>query len=168
MAALAQVAPVFAVRGNWDVWWFPNTRLFEETGVRELASEAVPVMVGGRRIWVAGVAVDSEDSIGTTLAPVPKGEFVLFLHHFPAAARLAVPLGADLVLAGDTHGGQARLPLLGELVRIHRFGVWKPLGLGREGPGWLYVNRGIGGEGWLPKVRLFCRPEITLLELRDG
>jgi predicted MPP superfamily phosphohydrolase len=168
MTALAQVAPAFAVRGNWDVWWFPNASLFQGTGVRELASEAVPVLIGGRRIWVAGVPVDSEDTISSTLGLLPKSEFILFLHHFPAVARLATPSGADLVLSGDTHGGQARLPLLGELVRIHRFGVWKPLGLGREGPGWLYVNRGIGGEGWIPKLRLFCRPEITLFELRGG
>jgi uncharacterized protein len=168
MSELAQIAPTYAVRGNWDVWWFPHANLFGGTGVRELKGEAVPLDVRGREIWIAGSPVDSERTVTTALAGVPKTSLLVFLHHFPWAARMAAAHGADLHLAGDTHGGQLRLPLLGELVRIHRHGVWRPLGLGRDGATWTYVNRGIGMEGGMPPVRLLCRPEVTLIEVKGA
>jgi predicted MPP superfamily phosphohydrolase len=36
------------------------------------------------------------------------------------------------------------------------------------GATWVYVNRGIGMEALLPKVRILARPEVTLLELRPA
>jgi hypothetical protein len=168
MTQIAQIAPTYAVRGNWDVWWFPHARLFEDTGVHELKSQAVPVRVKDTEIWIAGIPVDSESKVGAALARVPKDKVLLFLHHYPWAATIAASHGADLHLSGDTHGGQARLPLLGELIRIHRHGVWRPLGLGREGATWVYVNRGIGMEGGLLPLRLGVRPEITAIELDGG
>ena len=166
MTSLARIAPVVAVRGNWDVWWFPHARLFEDTGARELKNEAVPIRVRGQEIWLVGIPVDFEAMAGRAFSGVPPGRPVVFLHHFPWAVKLAAARGAVLHLAGDTHGGQARLPWLGELLRIARHRVWRPLGLQREGGTWLYVSRGIGTEGNLPPLRLFCRPEITLIELR--
>jgi predicted MPP superfamily phosphohydrolase len=167
MNSLAQIAPTYAVRGNLDVWWFPHARLFEDTGVRELKAEAVPVHVKGAEIWIAGIPVDSEHKAAAVFARVPKDKVLLFLHHYPWAATIAASHGADLHLGGDTHGGQARLPFLGELIRIRRHGVWRPVGLGREGATWVYVNRGIGMEGgtYMPRVRFGARPEITLIEV---
>jgi predicted MPP superfamily phosphohydrolase len=166
MARLADIAPTFAVRGNWDVWWFPRTNLYGGTGVRELASEAVPFRIRRQELWLVGVPVDSEPAIPGLLAQVPPHRFAVLLHHFPAAVVWAK--GADLHLAGDTHGGQLRLPWIGALLRISRDGIWKPEGLQREGQTLLYVNRGIGMEGRLLPVRFLCRPEITLFEISAG
>jgi predicted MPP superfamily phosphohydrolase len=166
MADLARVAPVYAVRGNWDVWWFGRVDLYGGTGARLLENEALPVSVVGQEIWVAGVSVDSEFRIPDVLSAVPRDRFCLFLHHYPAAAGAAAKHGADVHLCGDTHGGQIRLPLLGELVRIHRGGVWMPTGLHSVDGMPLYVNRGIGMEGGhAPRVRFACRPEVTLIEV---
>jgi uncharacterized protein len=166
MARLAKVAPTFAVRGNWDVWWFPRANLYGGTGVRELTSEAIAVKIQGQELSLVGVPVDAESEIPGLLRQVPPERFTILLHHFPAAVAWAK--GADLHLAGDTHGGQLRLPWIGSLLRIRRDGIWRPEGLQREGQTWLYVNRGIGMEGKLPPVRFLCRPEITLFELSSG
>lgn len=163
---LAAHHPTYAVKGNWESWWFKGIDVFEGTGVVELDGNAVSQRVGADRIWIAGVAVENEDRIENSLKSVPRGELTIFLHHYPALAGKLSNLGVDVHLAGDTHGGQIRLPLLGELARIRRHGVWESAGLHRKGNLWLYVNRGIGMEGRsAPRVRFGCRPEITVIEL---
>jgi hypothetical protein len=65
------------------------------------------------------------------------------------------------MLSGHTHGGQVRLPLIGAPVapvEDRRFIA----GLVAADDRLVYVNRGLGFNR---RVRLFVRPEITLLEL---
>ena len=79
------------------------------------------------------------------------------LEHAPDALR------DDLVLVGDTHGGQVDLPVLGPVwarwVHHHRY----VRGLYRVGTNWLYVNRGLGTIG--VSLRLRCPPEVAVVEL---
>ena len=166
MRKIASAHPTFGVMGNWEKWWFSDVDVFENTGVKELNGTSVPLQIRNDEIWITGVAVDCEATIPDALKQVPDEKFSLFLHHYPAWASTAAEGGADLHLAGDTHGGQVRLPWIGALVRMQRNGIWRPCGLQREGRLWLYVNRGIGMEGRsAPRMRFLCRPEVTLIEL---
>ena len=126
----------------------------------------MPLTVRGQEIWLGGVAVDSEHEIDRAVAAMPEDRFRVFLHHYPAAWEL-LDGKVDLLLSGDTHGGQIVVPLLGPLVRIARWdGRFYESGLARMGNLWLYVNRGIGMEGGgVPRTRFLCPPEITLFEL---
>lgn len=105
-------------------------------------------------------------NVAQALAEVPAEDFCLLLAHSPDQVREAEGLGVDLMLAGHTHGGQVRLPLLGAVVTGTDLGPRYASGLFRWGDTWLYVTRGIGTRG-LP-VRLLCPPEITLLVLEAG
>jgi predicted MPP superfamily phosphohydrolase len=68
-----------------------------------------------------------------------------------------------LVLAGHTHGGQIRLPVLGPLRTQTRTGAFVE-GLYRlQHGGWLHVSGGVGTSE-LP-VRLLVPPSITVIEL---
>lgn len=168
MRALSKIAPLFGVRGNWEAWWFTHVDTFKHTGIRELTGPGVPVTVAGQRIWLVGAAVDREKKLSAHARALPKKSFRIALHHFPSAIRL-VDGNVDLLLTGDTHGGQLNFPLIGPLVRIRRWGDrFHEAGLHTAPKGTpYYVNRGIGMEGHrVPRVRLNVPPEVTLLEIR--
>lgn len=99
----------------------------------------------------------------------------------PAAATLGVThapyrrvldsftdLGADMILAGHTHGGQVRVPGYGALVANCDIPLPQARGLsewshrGRIVP--LNVSAGIGHSIYAP-VRFACRPEVSLITL---
>lgn len=88
------------------------------------------------------------------------------LVHAPyrAALDLLVEAGYRVVLAGHTHGGQVRLPLVGALVANCDLPLDRARGASRWGPAWLHVSPGLGTSRYAP-VRFACRPEATLLHL---
>ena len=92
--------------------------------------------------------------------------FRVLLAHTPDFIRDARADGIELVLAGDTHGGQIRLPFYPTLL-IKRPLVWQhPYGLYREGTTQMYVTSGVGTL-YLP-LRFLCRPEVALVVLHRG
>jgi predicted MPP superfamily phosphohydrolase len=159
------VAPLFAVKGNWDAWYWWRLDLFGGTGVQELDRRAVEVDVRGVPVWLAGVAVQKERHIPRTLAMVPPGALTIFAYHYPDQVAAAVRRGVDLYLAGHTHGGQVALPFYGALTTSSKLGKTYEAGLYRAGRTWLYVNRGLGMDGGLPRVRFCARPEVTVIEI---
>jgi len=165
ISALARMAPTFAVRGNWDVWYWGNLDLYGQTGVRLLNGEGVMLTVKGARVWVTGVDYGAADRIGLAVGPASAGVFTILLYHSPDGIAQAARSGADLWLAGHTHGGQVALPFYGALVTLSSTGKKYESGLYRVGGTWLYVNRGIGMEGGLPRVRFLARPELTVIEI---
>ncbi len=72
--------------------------------------------------------------------------------------------GFDLVLAGHTHGGQVRLPIVGALANNCDLPRRQARGLSRHGRAWLHVSAGLGHSRYAP-YRFACRPEATVLDL---
>ncbi|MCU1565881.1 MAG: metallophosphoesterase [Pseudarthrobacter sp.] len=76
--------------------------------------------------------------------------------------------GADLLLAGHTHGGQLCIPGYGALVANCDIPTWRAKGLnnwesdGRTTP--VNVSGGIGTSRFAP-IRIACKPEAVLLTL---
>lgn len=170
MGRLSGVAPLYGVQGNWEAWWFRDVDTFKDTGMVELKNRAMSVRVRNQRIWLIGAPVDGEAGLRRRARKLPRSAFRIGLHHFPAAlTRLDGTV--DLLLSGDTHGGQISLPVLGPLIKIRRWqSPYYTAGLHTTAAGThLYVNRGIGMEGRrVPRVRFNVPPEITVIEIRPG
>jgi predicted MPP superfamily phosphohydrolase len=166
MTRLARIAPVYAVRGNWDVVHWKKVDLYAGTGVTLLEKDAVKVSGRGAEAWIAGARLFNEWLPGEALAQAPRDAPRVLLYHMPGGVAAAAADGADLCVTGHIHGGQVRLPGYGALVTLSATGKKYEAGLYRVKETWLYVNRGIGMEGGpAPRVRFNCRPEITIIDL---
>jgi predicted MPP superfamily phosphohydrolase len=138
----------------------------EKLNVRMLLNEAVRVGAPDACLWVIGVDdphfYGCDDLAGAIEAVPPRG-FKLLAAHSPEMFRDAAGTGVDLYLAGHTHAGQIRLPLIGGLTmnarcpRAYTHGHW------RHGLMQGYTTAGVGCS--LLPIRFGCPPEITVLEL---
>ena len=178
LTEIAEIAPVYAVRGNWDVRIrvLPDY-FYDIENVTELNGTNKRVEAAGTHLWVCGAAVmdglrqDQRNDLLALATDVPKEDFKLFLYHYPDLVYSLADLGVDLHCAGHTHGGQVAMPFYGALLTASRYGKRFEAGLypiERKKPEpnmHLYVNRGIGMEGDAPRVRFWCRPEVSLIEL---
>jgi len=151
---------VYAVPGNWDV---DAGALVEGTAVELLEGKTARTQVRGINVSITGDWYDMRPPVADASA-----DLTIYLQHSPDHLAEASEAGYDLYLAGHTHGGQVRIPGFGAVVTLSRFWKKYEAGLYKEGDTHLYVNRGLGVEGgWAPRVRLFCRPEVTVIELRQ-
>ncbi len=127
----------------------------------QVAVRGAPVVLAGNELpWIAPAA---------DMRRCPKrtpggGPLRIVLSHSPDQLEWAQVQDADLLLAGHTHGGQIRLPLIGAIVSATRLGVGYASGIFYAPPTILHVTRGVSGE--LP-VRLNCPPEMAHLVLRS-
>lgn len=85
--------------------------------------------------------------------------------HSPDSAPEAAACGYDLVVAGHTHGGQVRLPLVGALVTNSALPPRLASGLIRMAGSWFSLSPGLGTSKYAP-FRFWCRPTAMWLELR--
>jgi len=72
----------------------------------------------------------------------------------------------NVILAGHTHGGQIRIPLIGALEILPHHSVDFDKGIFESQGTKMYVNRGIG-TGLVP-IRFLCSPEITIFQFTGG
>jgi len=161
-----------AILGNHDYGYrAENTdqadavsRTLENAGVRVLRNEAADVaglsVIGVDDLWSIRFDLDA------ALSHLAPGRPSLVLCHNPDAVDLPGWDGFQgWILAGHTHGGQCRFPLIGSPilpVKNRRYDAGLiPLSGGRT----LYINRGLG---YLRRVRFGCRPEITVFDLQPA
>jgi hypothetical protein len=139
----------------------PGSAARRHGAVRLLKNESVLVRPKGVEVMVTGL-----DEYGAQEPSLPArlrfDRPAVVLAHDPLLFDRLRGAGPLLCLAGDTHGGQVRLPAaLWRLVGYEKCARY-PEGLYRRGEAVLYVSRGIG-TSHLP-LRLGERPELTLLE----
>jgi predicted MPP superfamily phosphohydrolase len=96
----------------------------------------------------------------------PAADLSLGVTHAPYLRILDAMAadGADLVLAGHTHGGQLCVPGVGALVTNCDLDRKRAKGLSSHRGAALHVSAGLGTSPYAP-VRFACRPEATLLTL---
>jgi predicted MPP superfamily phosphohydrolase len=138
--------------------------VLSEAGLRVLMNEGVRLDLGGRSLWVAGI-----DSVWSGCAQVAAalhghrdGEPCLGLVHEPEGAPALIARGANLTLAGHTHGGQVSLPFAGAPYTLRDDPrVRVAVGLQPLGRGALHISAGLGHT---TALRFNCPPEATWIE----
>lgn len=144
--------------------------LLGRAGFEKLDGRRLLVKAAGTEFTLLGVDIWSWREAGA-LARLAEGTKHprLLLSHRPDAA-LAAGDAVDLVLSGHTHGGQVCVPFWGPIITLSRVARGVAAGgLHRVGLVQLLVSRGLGWEGHVaPRVRLFCRPHLILVDLRPS
>ncbi len=150
----------YAVRGNMDHG--PWSEMFADTHIQ--AVERTQSFDLGDLVLTC-LARDDSFRPEVQLPAAPPGRYHLMLGHSPDCSLSQVQ--ADLILAGHTHGGQVRLPLLGPIITLSRVPRSMAVGLvQRPAGGLLYVSRGVGMErDEAPRLRFLCRPELAVIDL---
>ena len=159
LESLARIKrPMYGVPGNHEYWSgapFPAiAAAFEATGGRWLVDETATTADG----TVAVVGATGNRPVSADA----DAEKRILLVHYPQFVDQLKGETFDAVLAGHSHGGQVRLPLIGAPILPGRVGSYDR-GLFDTPAGPLYVNPGLGT--WHLRVRFCCRPEVTLLEI---
>jgi predicted MPP superfamily phosphohydrolase len=140
----------------------------EADGWLHLKNRSTDLSLDGLRVEVGGLDdphIHRHD-IRTAVRREPD-RFGLAVVHSPDPVAELAALGYDLIVAGHTHGGQVRLPIVGALVTNSHMPRDLARGLSRIGGAYLHVSPGLGTSKYAP-FRFLCRPEATLLELRPG
>jgi predicted MPP superfamily phosphohydrolase len=154
----------FAILGNHDYWYDPPAvrRQLRRAGLHVLGNTWVEAKVRGEKLAVVG---HEGPWFGPEpdLSDCPPHLFRLCLSHTPDNLPWARGHGVDLMLAGHTHGGQVRLPLIGSVLVPSRFGRRYDCGLFHQPPTLLHVSRGLAGD---QPLRYGCRPEVTRIVLQ--
>ena len=154
-----------------------------DLGWTDLTNTRATLAVAGSPVEFVGVDDPhlKYDRYGLVEGPFsPEAELRVGVTHAPYQRILDAMTrdGAELVVAGHTHGGQLCLPLYGALVTNCDLDRGRAKGLSRWWPGagrslgspppsdaaWLEVSAGLGTSPYAP-VRFACRPEATLLTL---
>jgi predicted MPP superfamily phosphohydrolase len=94
-----------------------------------------------------------------------EDRFGVAVMHSPDSVPETAACGYELIVAGHTHGGQVRLPVVGALVTNSSMPRRLVSGLMRVGTSIVHVSPGLGTSKFAP-FRFLCRPEATVLELR--
>lgn len=140
------------------------TSFFEQQGIRVLRNEAARIETPSGDLWIAGIddAILGAPEVSRAFADVPPDAAAIALWHEPDWAAETARHNPILQLSGHSHGGQVRLPFLGNIAapsggRRYVYGLNHAAGMP------IYTSRGVGA--YRPPIRFRCPPEVTLITL---
>ncbi|MGV3634161.1 MAG: metallophosphoesterase [Pseudorhodoplanes sp.] len=176
LARLKAPLGVHAILGNHD-WWFdlPEIRLaLASANIPVMENDAVLLGEAGARFWLAGLGdqiaiplgrgrFQGVDDLPATMAKITTGDPVILMIHEPDIFT-RVSDRVALTLAGHTHGGQMRLPLIWPAFVPSAYGARFAYGHIVEGGRNLIVSGGLG-TSFVP-MRIGVPPEIVHIEIR--
>ena len=147
------------------------TNAFEQSGWVDLNNKTSQLVVSGNKIRFIGLD-DFHIGYSDSSKLSESSDFTIALTHAPylEAIETLTKLGAELIFAGHTHGGQVRIPFLGALTTNSDLPNRHARGLS----GWsfdgkksiLSVVAGLGNSIFAP-VRFACFPEVRLITLLE-
>lgn len=160
---LSEIAPVYLVPGDHPM---------STTEVKELLKPLADVTLLNNQKTKHILNTTSYEIIGLSryapeislLNNKSNCDYLIVLSHTPSPWTQAQKYTFDFMFCGHTHGGQLCLPFFGPLTSGTMLPRKFAYGIFQNKHATMYVTSGIGLEGIIaPKIRLFCRPEIVVL-----
>jgi predicted MPP superfamily phosphohydrolase len=158
--------PVIATLGNHDHWSGASgvQRALEAGGATVLRNEALYFVRGDLRLPIVGVddGRTGNDDVPRAFSKLSAKDRALVLTHYPSTADEITEHGAELVLAGHTHGGQVFVPgvtpFVAKMAGQRYLAGWYPVGDSA-----LYVSAGVGasldglrgGRAAIPEIAIY-------------
>jgi predicted MPP superfamily phosphohydrolase len=154
-----------------DMPWGDLVAGLRDAGWADLDNASTELLLGRQQLPVALRGVNDPhiglDRYDEVAGPFPANCRVrIGVAHAPYLRILDAMAedGADLIVAGHTHGGQVCLPGGKALVTNCDLDPAQAAGVSRHGDAVLHVSQGLGTAPSAP-FRLFCPPRATLLTL---
>ncbi len=175
LARLEAPLGTWAILGNHD-WWYDIAnvrRALADVRIPVLENNAVMLNANGQRFWLAGIGDQlafplghrryrGVDDLPGTLSRIGTDDPVVLLVHEPDIFT-RIPSRVALTLAGHTHGGQVRLPVIWPAFVPSKYGARFAYGHVVEQGRHMIVSGGLG-TSFIP-ARLGVPPEIVQVEL---
>jgi hypothetical protein len=171
LARLTAPLGVWTILGNHD-WWHDLAgvrRALADARIPVLENDAVLLGPEGQKFWLAGLGDQlayplghgkfrGADDLPLTLSRLRSDDPVIMLAHEPDVFP-RIPERVSLTLAGHTHGGQIRLPLIWPAFVPSKFGARFAYGHIVEHNRHMIVSGGLGTS--IVPARLGVPPEIV-------
>ncbi len=153
----------YTTLGNHDNWYGKEEVInaLMQNGIKVLDNESAKLNINEKTVYIAGIEdmitgnADIQKALSATETPT------ILLSHTPDIFP-KVSWDVNLTLAGHTHGGQVRLPLIGAIVVPSAFGNKYSQGLIEKNGKKMIVTKGIGNS--ILPIRFNCVPEIVVIE----
>lgn len=138
-------------------------REFENAGWLNLNNQAGKLTFNNQVIDFVGV---DDPHLDLDKAPEISSKNLIALAHAPYLRVLDnfAQMGAKVMFAGHTHGGQICLPGGKALITNCDLPTDQAQGISKHQNSWLHVSGGMGANIYTP-LRLFCPPSATLLTI---
>lgn len=182
---VAENIPTYAVHGNHDYgiggndeniqkrYRFPNKsadvkKIMEENGINYLVNDTVKLTINNSEFLLFGGDEYLANKLDFSSLIKMKEEYAnipsIALVHNPTSVYLASQNNTNLLISGHTHGGQVRLPFIGNIMSIESpFPRNWYQGLTSYNNTQLFVTSGVNESS--ARTRLFNPPEIVLLTI---
>jgi predicted MPP superfamily phosphohydrolase len=136
-----------------------------DLGVQFVQNRNVEIKRGNDSIWIAGLdeIYRGNPDMEAGFKDIPDDAPRIVVTHHPDLIDRLGDRRVDLLLCGHTHGGQVCFPFFGPVIVPSVHETKHAWGFFRERNVLMYVGRGVGA---VPPVRILCRPELPIFELR--
>ena len=155
----------YYVRGNHDKVNKSYDSIMTNSNFKSLTDYDVIYSKDNKSLFIGGVNVDESLNNNTTEAlNLNNYDYKIFALHYPDKVDEVIKYNIDLIVAGHSHNGQVRLPIIGPIITPDNakkyYNPYYKINNTK-----LYISGGIGNS--VLNFRLFDKPSFNLYRLVD-
>ncbi len=180
VSGVAEKYPLYYVTGNHEVECGHGEYIWssiEKAGAKLLHGKSILLEKNKEHIAIIGAqdpfyygkrrAYTALENDLKPLCAEHEDKFRVLLSHRPEILDIYSRCGVELVLTGHAHGGQFRIPFIGQGIYAPDQGIMPRYtqGVHEKENTKMIISRGLGNSGF--PQRLFNRPELVLVTLKS-